>query len=364
MSSVVFMLGNEGEIPQAKQPGFFTERDVLAGHNSTSTNAGNSTNEVTITMPQPRCSDQLKFWSENVQNKIPKSILKKLSPLSKTDIDYYSNIISKNGNKFSADANFCSHAKLACTSLLNNARTVTNTYTTTKTYPANSASFRRANKNNEDPFSFFRLAILENGNLVHLPNLHESLPDRAFLPPQIASTIPLTYQGITKVFPELSAGVGQETIQTTLSLCEAEEIQGEMKSCPKSLEEMVGFAKFALGGKRLFALSSENTKGSNTVVMIKHVKKYAAEKIVACHEAFLPFAAYFCHSLSSTRLYAVDLVDRETGASVNNMVAICHMDTSPWPENHVAFQILKFGPGEGEACHWFTQIDLAWIGIE
>ncbi|KAK6118627.1 hypothetical protein DH2020_047619 [Rehmannia glutinosa] len=54
MSSVVFMLGNEGDVPQAKQPGFFTERDVLAGHNSTSTNAGNSTNEVTITMPQPR----------------------------------------------------------------------------------------------------------------------------------------------------------------------------------------------------------------------------------------------------------------------------------------------------------------------
>ncbi|KAI3459805.1 hypothetical protein Pfo_016468 [Paulownia fortunei] len=54
MSSVVFMLGNECEIPQAKQPGFFTERDVLGGQNSTSTNAGNSTNEVTITMPEPR----------------------------------------------------------------------------------------------------------------------------------------------------------------------------------------------------------------------------------------------------------------------------------------------------------------------
>ncbi|KAK4387938.1 G-type lectin S-receptor-like serine/threonine-protein kinase [Sesamum angolense] len=54
MSSVVLMLGNEGEIPQAKQPGFFTERDVLAAQSSTSTNAVNSTNEVTITMPEPR----------------------------------------------------------------------------------------------------------------------------------------------------------------------------------------------------------------------------------------------------------------------------------------------------------------------
>ncbi|KAL0290900.1 UNVERIFIED_CONTAM: G-type lectin S-receptor-like serine/threonine-protein kinase [Sesamum angustifolium] len=54
MSSVVLMLGNEGEIPQAKQPGFFTERDVLASQSSTSTNAVNSTNKVTITMPEPR----------------------------------------------------------------------------------------------------------------------------------------------------------------------------------------------------------------------------------------------------------------------------------------------------------------------
>ncbi|KAL2242402.1 UNVERIFIED_CONTAM: G-type lectin S-receptor-like serine/threonine-protein kinase [Sesamum indicum] len=54
MSSVVLMLGNEGEIPQAKKPGFFTERDVLASQNSSSTDAANSRNEVTITMPEPR----------------------------------------------------------------------------------------------------------------------------------------------------------------------------------------------------------------------------------------------------------------------------------------------------------------------
>ncbi|KAK6154297.1 hypothetical protein DH2020_008545 [Rehmannia glutinosa] len=54
MSSVVLMLGNEGAFPKAKQPGFFTERDVLGARSSSSTNAPNSTNEVTITMPEPR----------------------------------------------------------------------------------------------------------------------------------------------------------------------------------------------------------------------------------------------------------------------------------------------------------------------
>ncbi|GFP80333.1 g-type lectin s-receptor-like serine/threonine-protein kinase at4g27290 [Phtheirospermum japonicum] len=52
MSSVVFMLGNDVELPPAKQPGFFTERDVSAV--SSVSNAFNSENHVTITMPEGR----------------------------------------------------------------------------------------------------------------------------------------------------------------------------------------------------------------------------------------------------------------------------------------------------------------------
>ncbi|KAL3620646.1 hypothetical protein CASFOL_035558 [Castilleja foliolosa] len=55
MSSVVFMLGNEVEVPQAKQPGFFTERDVTdEGHSSSGTNAAVSENHVTITLLEGR----------------------------------------------------------------------------------------------------------------------------------------------------------------------------------------------------------------------------------------------------------------------------------------------------------------------
>ncbi|KAG8375902.1 hypothetical protein BUALT_Bualt09G0007400 [Buddleja alternifolia] len=54
MSSVVLMLGNNGEILEAKQPGFFTQRDVLVGQSSSSTKPASSANEVTITMPEPR----------------------------------------------------------------------------------------------------------------------------------------------------------------------------------------------------------------------------------------------------------------------------------------------------------------------
>ncbi|CAL5390962.1 unnamed protein product [Camellia sinensis] len=47
MSSVVLMLGSEGALPQAKQPGFFTERNVLEA-------ASSSANEVTISLLNAR----------------------------------------------------------------------------------------------------------------------------------------------------------------------------------------------------------------------------------------------------------------------------------------------------------------------
>ncbi|KAL8030588.1 hypothetical protein ABFX02_14G295400 [Erythranthe guttata] len=332
---------------------------------------------VTITLASSSssptiASDQLKFWSENVNNKMPKPILNKLSPLTQKDSDYYNNLLFSKNSKFSADAKFCTLAKLACTSFFDDVKQVKETYTTEKTYAKLSADLHRQQSGikTEDPFSFFRMSVLKNGNLVHLPHLQETLPDRAFLPEKMASRIPLNYTAISRIFPDSDVtGKTKATIQTTLGYCNAAAIRGETKSCPRSLEEMVGFARVTLGGggdkKKVVALTSKSTVGSNSIAKIGKIKEYgggAGEKIVACHEAFLPFAAYYCHLLTSTRLYMVDFVDRETGSKVvNMMLGICHMDTSHWPKEHVAFKILKFGPGEGEACHWFTQLDLAWI---
>ncbi|KAI8011071.1 G-type lectin S-receptor-like serine/threonine-protein kinase [Camellia lanceoleosa] len=54
MSSVVLMLGGERTLPQAKQPGFFTERNVLEAASSSSKEATGSVNEITITMLNAR----------------------------------------------------------------------------------------------------------------------------------------------------------------------------------------------------------------------------------------------------------------------------------------------------------------------
>lgn len=298
-------------------------------------------------------SDQIKFWSRNVQNEMPNSILKKLSPLRHEDTHLFTNLIKRNINKFSEDGKLCSLAKLAC-------KPFGNKYPTTGILLSDL-------KTEVESLSFFRLSVLKKGNLVHLPNMQQSLPDRTFLPPQIASRISLTsVNDIAKLFPRsIVDGTMKETIETTISYCNSKAIEGEMKSCPKSLEEMISFSELALGGKNLISLSSKSLEGSsNATLKIRNIKQYKNDMIVGCHEVFLPFAIYLCHSVSSSSLYQVDLVDPNSGAPVNTMLAICHMDTSSWPKNHPAFQMLKFGPGEGAACHWFTQLDLAWIAAD
>lgn len=54
MSSVVMMLGNEGVLPPARQPGFFTERNLFTVERTTSNNAASSINQVTVTQLEAR----------------------------------------------------------------------------------------------------------------------------------------------------------------------------------------------------------------------------------------------------------------------------------------------------------------------
>lgn len=50
MSSVVMMLGSEIALPQAKQPGFFTVRNVVEPGYLSSKEATTTGNEITVTL--------------------------------------------------------------------------------------------------------------------------------------------------------------------------------------------------------------------------------------------------------------------------------------------------------------------------
>ncbi|KAJ6889886.1 hypothetical protein NC651_023598 [Populus alba x Populus x berolinensis] len=54
MSYVVLMLGNEDELPQPKQPGFFTERDLVEASNSSSQSKPPSANVCSVSVLEAR----------------------------------------------------------------------------------------------------------------------------------------------------------------------------------------------------------------------------------------------------------------------------------------------------------------------
>ncbi|KAK0600266.1 hypothetical protein LWI29_013246 [Acer saccharum] len=55
MSTVALMLGSEGSLPQPRQPGFFTERNLTEPESSSSSKQqSSSTNEITISLLDPR----------------------------------------------------------------------------------------------------------------------------------------------------------------------------------------------------------------------------------------------------------------------------------------------------------------------
>ncbi|KAG5235572.1 G-type lectin S-receptor serine/threonine-protein kinase [Salix suchowensis] len=54
MSTVVLMFGSDTVLPRPKQPGFFTERNVVDAESSASKNDSSTKNEITITLLEPR----------------------------------------------------------------------------------------------------------------------------------------------------------------------------------------------------------------------------------------------------------------------------------------------------------------------
>ncbi|KAH0749831.1 hypothetical protein KY290_029063 [Solanum tuberosum] len=233
----------------------------------------------------------------------------------------------------------------------------------TKVYTSKVYATSHSNSHHLGEVSFFRVSTLKPGNTVHLDNLVNPFPHRSFLPSQIASKISINSNHLQHLFPQtFTSPFTKDTTKTTILNCNAPTLKGEVKTCAKSLEEMIEFSKTTLKQNHLISLTTDSIQGSGQKLKIEKFHKINSQKSVSCHEIFLPFATYFCHLLSSTNIYAVELVDLNTNSHVNTAMVVCHMDTSSWPADHPVFKKLNFSPGKGEVCHWMSQADLVWVG--
>lgn len=222
---------------------------------------------------------------------------------------------------------------------------------------------------NDFQFDFFLEDYLVKGAKMNLvENLHDPIPRRAFLPKEVADTLPpLTTSNLPKLMQTFNIGENTKmaTIMGTATyLCENPPLPGEDRACPTSVEAMAEFVSFQLGREvKLLATrgapeAAPVIKKPVTVVDFSKGSLDEGKKIVICHNLMFPSQLYYCHQVTGTKVVQASLAAAD-GSTIHG-VAICHLDTNMWASEHPAFAALKI-PRGAEACHWTAQNDMIWV---
>ncbi|KAJ1418243.1 BURP domain [Sesbania bispinosa] len=216
-----------------------------------------------------------------------------------------------------------------------------------------------------EPGKFFRESMMNEGNVMVMPDIRDKMPARSFLPLAVTSKLPFSSPRLgemREVFHAQEGSATERVIVNALEECERAPSPGETKRCVASAEGMVEFAVMVLG-PNVVVRTTESVNGSGRSMMIGKV--YAVDggkvtKSVSCHQSLYPYLLYYCHSVPKVRVYEADILDVDTKVKINHGVAICHLDTSAWGPEHGAFLALGSSPGKIEVCHWIFENDMTW----
>ncbi|XP_012457015.1 BURP domain-containing protein BNM2A [Gossypium raimondii] len=188
------------------------------------------------------------------------------------------------------------------------------------------------------------------------------------LPKQIADTIPFSSSQASNILRFFSVSPDSpkgKAVQDTLTKCELGAAQGETKICATSLESLHGFLSNAFGPHVDFKFISTRhptitTPLFQSYTVLESPQEIESPKKVACHPMPYLYAVYFCHfDATETKAFKLRLVGDVTGDKVDAVV-LCHMDTSGWSSDHVAFRMLGIKQGN-TVCHVFSQGNFVWI---
>ncbi|PIN22122.1 hypothetical protein CDL12_05168 [Handroanthus impetiginosus] len=170
---------------------------------------------------------------------------------------------------------------------------------------------------------------------------------------------------ILKLFTFSDDSKQAKAMKSTLHHCEFPPMKGETKFCATSLEFLLDSISEIFGPNSKFSVLTTNYLSESISLLQNYtISEPPAEimspRIVSCHTLPYPYAVLYCHSQNSdNKMYRV-LLEGEDGGRVE-ATAICHMDTSEWDPDHVAFHVLKTGPGDSPVCHFFPPDSLVWI---
>ncbi|KAF5812351.1 putative BURP domain-containing protein [Helianthus annuus] len=155
-----------------------------------------------------------------------------------------------------------------------------------------------------------------------------------------SDSIPFSSSKLSYILELISLANGSPqalAMQQTLKQCELEATPGETRFCASSLESMLDLTRGIMGMVKLKALTTN------------------------------------IHNLSNTLLQEYTFLNEPLEINVSNMVAwgengnivdaiaVCHMDTSNWDSDHVAFRVLGVQPGSSPVCHFLPADNIVWI---
>jgi hypothetical protein len=223
-----------------------------------------------------------------------------------------------------------------------------------------------------DPFLstiYFLEKDLHTGTKLTLYStlLKRSSPDSRvfFLPRRLAEAIPFSSDKLSVALEKLDISQGSDTalaMKQTLKGCEGPANSWERKYCATSLESMIDYATSTLGTSSLNVLETnvpcklESQK--YTITRIPFQSK-SGSKALVCHSETYAYAVYYCHESQHITTARVSLKG-EDGSSGEG-VAVCHMDTSGWNPQHLAFKVLKVKPGGAPVCHFVPNGEVLWL---
>ncbi|GMI97981.1 hypothetical protein HRI_003467400 [Hibiscus trionum] len=223
---------------------------------------------------------------------------------------------------------------------------------------------------NSDPTSpgvkiFGFLKDIEVGNTrpFYFPHLQDPTSFE-FFPEEQIRDIPFSSEALPQLlrFFSFSPDSPQAmAMKQTLELCESEPPKEEVYHCATSLESLLDFAHRVFGSDRITILRSPLVSNSTPPVQnytVVESKEIWTGKMIPCHYQKYPYAVYSCHfdMVSRNKLFALSL--RGDNGDTVNPVFICHLDTSTWDADHIAFRTLGVKPGESEVCHIMPAQDL------
>ncbi|KAK1423864.1 hypothetical protein QVD17_19173 [Tagetes erecta] len=182
-----------------------------------------------------------------------------------------------------------------------------------------------------------------------------------------SDSIPFSSSKLSYLLELISLAKGSPqalAMDQTLKQCELDATPGETRFCASSLESMLDLTRGILGMVKLKALTTDIHNMSNTLLQeytfLNEPLEVNVSDMVACHTMAYPSAVYYCHGQKGyNRVFEISL-GGENG-NIVDAIAVCHMDTSNWDSDHVAFRVLGGQPGSSPVCHFLPADNIVWI---